>query len=177
MSLTLRSMAEGMKDLLCRSLLIGSDLQMNGDVSCSNGKHDFVLDEEVGLKCRYCSYVSVEIRDVSPTMDKYRANISDKKTCSDKKAGTTKLDERKRSVGKESCGCIISHSPGTGKTRLIIVFAQSYLEQFRESHPVVIAPASLMLTWEEEFKKRNSNIPFYNMSSQDFSGQENQSAV
>ncbi|KAF2551410.1 hypothetical protein F2Q68_00034396 [Brassica cretica] len=58
----------------------------NGDVSCSNGKHDFVLDEEVGLKCRYCSYVSVEIRDVSPTMDKYRANISDKKTCSDKKA-------------------------------------------------------------------------------------------
>lgn len=92
-------------------------------------------------------------------------------------AGTTKLDERKRSVGKESCGCIISHSPGTGKTRLIIVFAQSYLEQFRESHPVVIAPASLMLTWEEEFKKRNSNIPFYNMSSQDFSGQENQSAV
>ncbi|KAG2266242.1 hypothetical protein Bca52824_073321 [Brassica carinata] len=60
----------------------------NGDVSCSNGKHDFVLDEEVGLKCRYCSYVSVEIRDVSPTMDKYRANISDKKTCSDKKGRT-----------------------------------------------------------------------------------------
>ncbi|KAJ4894478.1 SNF2 domain-containing protein CLASSY 4 [Raphanus sativus] len=203
-----------------------------GDVSCSNGKHDFVLDEEVGLKCRYCSYVSVEIRDVSPTMDKYRANINDKKTCSDKKgstlldsldfeasdrsrdmesskntqgtvweyipgikntmyphqqegfefmwknlAGTTKLDELKSSVGKESGGCIISHSPGTGKTRLTIVFLQSFLEQFPESHPVVIAPASLMLTWEEEFKKWNSNIPFYNMSSQDFSGQENQSAV
>nr|VDD35935.1 unnamed protein product [Brassica oleracea] len=60
-------------------------MYQNGDVSCSNGKHDFVLDEEVGLKCRYCSYVSVEIRDVSPTMDKYRANISDKKTCSDKR--------------------------------------------------------------------------------------------
>ncbi|KAH0917683.1 hypothetical protein HID58_025343 [Brassica napus] len=204
----------------------------SGDVSCSNGKHDFVLDEEVGLKCRYCSYVSVEIRDVSPTMDKYRANINDKKTCSDKKsgglldsldfaasdhsrdmeslkntqgtvweyipgiknslyphqqegfefmwnnlAGTTKLDELKSSVGKESGGCIISHSPGTGKTRLTIVFLQSYLEQFPESHPVVIAPASLMLTWEEEFKKWNSNIPFYNMSSQDFSGQENQAAV
>ena len=43
-------------------------MYQNGDVSCSNGKHDFVLDEEVGLKCRYCSYVSVEIRDVSPTM-------------------------------------------------------------------------------------------------------------
>ncbi|KAJ0234679.1 SNF2 domain-containing protein CLASSY 4 [Hirschfeldia incana] len=204
----------------------------SGNVSCSNGKHDFVLDEEVGLKCRYCSYVSVEIRDVSPTMDKYRANINDQKTCSDKKgstlldsldfeasdrikeieslknsqgtvweyipgvkntlyphqqegfefmwknlAGTTKLDELKSSVGKESGGCIISHSPGTGKTRLTIVFLQSYLEQFPESHPVVIAPASLMLTWEEEFKKWNSNIPFYNMSSHELSGQENQSAV
>nr|VDD35934.1 unnamed protein product [Brassica oleracea] len=75
-------------------------------------------------------------------------------------AGTTKLDERKQSVGKESCGCIISHSPGTGKTRLIIVFAQSYLEQFRESHPVVIAPASLMLTWEEEFKNGTQTFRF-----------------
>ncbi|CAH8364821.1 unnamed protein product [Eruca vesicaria subsp. sativa] len=211
---------------------VHSSTYAKNGVSCSNGKHDFVLDEEVGLKCRYCSYVSVEIRDVSPTMDKYRANINDKKTCSDIKggtlldsldfeasdrsrdveslkntqgtvweyipgikntlyphqqegfefmwknlAGTTKLDELKSSVGKESGGCIISHSPGTGKTRLTIVFLQSYLEQFPESHPVVIAPASLMLTWEEEFKKWNSNIPFYNMSSQDFSGQENQSAV
>ncbi|CAH2069875.1 unnamed protein product, partial [Thlaspi arvense] len=32
-------------------------------VSCSNENHDFVLDEEIGLKCRHCSYVSVEIRD------------------------------------------------------------------------------------------------------------------
>ncbi|CAH8353577.1 unnamed protein product [Eruca vesicaria subsp. sativa] len=204
----------------------------NRDVSCNNGKHDFVLDEEIGLKCRFCSYVSVEMRDVSPAMDKYRAYVYEKKTCRSKKndhlldsldteasghnsnvaslknvkgtvweyipgikdnlyphqqegfefmwknlAGTTKLDELKSSVVKESGGCIISHSPGTGKTRLTIVFLQSYLEQFPDSHPVVIAPASLMLTWEEEFKKWNSNIPFYNMNSQELSGQENQSDV
>ncbi|KAG2321375.1 hypothetical protein Bca4012_055583 [Brassica carinata] len=210
----------------------------NGDVSCSNGKHDFVLDEEIGMKCRYCSYVSIEMKDVSPAMDKYRANVYnrdnvyDKKTCRNKKgdhlldsldleasdhnndaaslknirgtvweyipgikdtlyphqqegfefiwknlAGTTKLDELKSSVAKESGGCIISHAPGTGKTRLTIMFLQSYLEQFPDCHPVVIAPASLLLTWEEEFKKWNSNIPFYNMSSQELSGQENQSAV
>ncbi|KAJ0248954.1 SNF2 domain-containing protein CLASSY 4 [Hirschfeldia incana] len=208
----------------------------NGDV-CSNGKHDFVLDEEIGMKCRYCSYVSVEMKDVSPAMDKYRTyvNNNDKyrdNVCRNKKgghlfdsldleasehnnnmeplknirgtvweyipgikdtlyphqqegfefmwknlAGTTKLDELKSSVVKESGGCIISHAPGTGKTRLTIVFLQSYLEQFPESHPVVIAPASLMLTWEEEFKKWNSNIPFYNMGNQELSGQENQSAV
>ncbi|KAJ4897683.1 SNF2 domain-containing protein CLASSY 4 [Raphanus sativus] len=211
----------------------------DGDVSCSNGKHDFVLDEEIGMKCRYCSYVSVEMKDVSPAMDKYRAYVNnndkyrdyDKKTCRNKKgdplldsldleasdhnsnvaslknikgtvweyipgikdtlyphqqegfefmwknlAGTTKLDELKSSVVKESGGCIISHAPGTGKTRLTIVFLQSYLEQFPDSHPVVIAPASLLLTWEEEFKKWNSNIPFYNMSNQELSGQENPSA-
>ena len=43
-------------------------MYQNGDVSCSNGKHDFVLDEEIGLKCRCCSYVSVEMKDVSPAM-------------------------------------------------------------------------------------------------------------
>ncbi|KAG5406139.1 hypothetical protein IGI04_012258 [Brassica rapa subsp. trilocularis] len=209
----------------------------NGDVSCSNGKHDFVLDEEIGLKCRCCSYVSVEMKDVSPAMDKYRANVkyrdtvNYKNTCRTKGdplldsldleasehnsnvaslkdtqgtvweyipgikntlyphqqegfefmwknlAGTTKLDELKSSVVKESGGCIISHAPGTGKTRLTIVFLQSYLQQFPDSHPVVIAPASLLLTWEEEFKKWNSNIPFYNMSNQELSGLENPSAV
>ncbi|CAF1705643.1 unnamed protein product [Brassica oleracea var. botrytis] len=210
----------------------------NEDVSCSNGKHDFVLDEEIGLKCRYCSYVSIEMKDVSPAMDKYRANVkyrdtvNYKKTCRNKGdplldsldleasghnsnlaslkkiqgtvweyipgikntlyphqqegfefmwknlAGTTKLHELKSSsVVKESGGCIISHSPGTGKTRLTIVFLQSYLQQFPDSHPVVIAPASLLLTWEEEFKKWNSNIPFYNMSNQELSGLENPSAV
>nr|VDC94284.1 unnamed protein product [Brassica oleracea] len=208
----------------------------NEDVSCSNGKHDFVLDEEIGLKCRYCSYVSIEMKDVSPAMYranvKYRDTVNYKKTCRNKGdplldsldleasghnsnlaslkkiqgtvweyipgikntlyphqqegfefmwknlAGTTKLHELKSSsVVKESGGCIISHSPGTGKTRLTIVFLQSYLQQFPDSHPVVIAPASLLLTWEEEFKKWNSNIPFYNMSNQELSGLENPSAV
>uniref|UniRef100_A0A1J3GDY4 SNF2 domain-containing protein CLASSY 4 n=2 Tax=Noccaea caerulescens TaxID=107243 RepID=A0A1J3GDY4_NOCCA len=205
-----------------------------GDVPCINGKHDFVLDEEIGLKCLHCSYVSVEIRDISPAMDKNRSNVYEKKTRNDRKgetffnglefeasdksshvaslddddtqgtvweyvpgvkdtlyphqqegfefiwknlAGTTKLDKLKSSAVKESGGCIMSHSPGTGKTRLTIVFLQSYLERFPDSHPVVIAPASLMLTWEEEFKKWNANIPFYNMSNQEFSGQEIQSAV
>ncbi|CAH2052761.1 unnamed protein product [Thlaspi arvense] len=202
-------------------------------VSCSNGNHDFVLDEEIGLKCRYCSYVSVEIRDISPAMDKYRPNANEKTACSDKKgepllnkgidfealdrsddvaslkdtegtvweyipgikatlyphqqegfefiwknlAGTTNLEELKSSVVKESGGCVISHSPGTGKTRLTIVFLQSYLEQFPDSHPVVIAPKAIMQTWEEEFRKWNSNIPFFNMNNKKFSGDESQSAV
>ncbi|CAA7019459.1 unnamed protein product [Microthlaspi erraticum] len=204
-----------------------------GAVSCINGMHDFGLDEEIGLKCRHCSYVSVEIRDISPAMDKNRSNVYEKKTRNDRKgepllnglefeasdqsshvaslddntqgtvweyipgvkdtlyphqqegfefiwknlAGTTKLDELESSAIKESGGCIMSHSPGTGKTRLTIVFLQSYLERFPDSHPVVIAPASLLLTWEEEFKKWNANIPFYNLGSQEFSGQEIQSAV
>ncbi|ESQ37192.1 hypothetical protein EUTSA_v10002375mg [Eutrema salsugineum] len=202
------------------------------EVPCTNGKHDFILDEEIGLKCCYCSYVSVEIRDISPAMDKYRGNVNEKKTCRDKKcdpllngldfeasdrsnydaslkdtqgtvweyipgvketlyphqregfefiwknlAGSTKLDELKSSVVKGSGGCIISHSPGTGKTRLTIVFLQSYLEQFPDSHPVVIAPASLLFTWEEEFKKWDASAPFYNMNNMKFSGQENQSAI
>ncbi|XP_010513389.1 PREDICTED: SNF2 domain-containing protein CLASSY 4-like [Camelina sativa] len=203
-----------------------------GDMLCSKERHDFVLEEEIGLICRHCSHVAVEIKDISPAMDKYRANISDNKKCSEKKgdplfnrlefdasdhssypasldntegtvwqyvpgirdtlyphqqegfefiwknlAGTTKLDEF-NSVGvKGSGGCIISHKAGTGKTRLTIVFLQSYLERFPDSHPVVIAPATLMRTWEEECRKWNADIPFFNMNSRQFSGYEDASAV
>ncbi|KAL1190526.1 SNF2 domain-containing protein CLASSY 4 [Cardamine amara subsp. amara] len=204
----------------------------NEDRSCSKGKHDFVLDEEIGLKCLYCSHVAVEIRDVSPAMDKYRANVNDNRKCGDKKgdplldrldfeasdhsgnvpslddtegtvwqyipgikdtlfphqqegfefiwkniAGTTKVDELSSLGVKESGGCIISHAPGTGKTRLTIIFLQSYLERFPNSRPVVIAPASVLLTWEAEFRKWNANIPFHNMNSSEFSGYENDEAV
>ncbi|EFH61900.1 hypothetical protein ARALYDRAFT_342596 [Arabidopsis lyrata subsp. lyrata] len=204
----------------------------NGDKLCSKGTHDFVLDEEIGLKCLHCSYVAVEIKNISPAMVKYRPSVNDNKKCSDKKgdplpnrlefdasgpsshdtplektegtvwryvpgikdtlyphqqegfefiwknlAGTTKLNEL-NSVGvKGSGGCIISHKAGTGKTRLTIVFLQSYLERFPDSHPMVIAPASLMRTWEEEFRKWNANIPFYNMNSPQFSGHEDVEAV
>ncbi|KFK39738.1 hypothetical protein AALP_AA3G281500 [Arabis alpina] len=212
--------------------LHSSTTAKKGDVPCIKGEHDFILDEEIGLKCRHCSYVSVEIKDISPAMEPYRVNVSDKNKCSDRKgdplpsgldfeasdhsnyvtslnntegtvwqyipgvkdtlyqhqqegfefiwknlAGATKLDGLESLEEKESGGCIISHSPGTGKTRLTIVFLQSYLERFPDSHPVVIAPASLLFTWEEEFRKWNANIPFYNMGSLEFSGLEDPSAV
>lgn len=43
-------------------------MYQNGDMSCSKGMHDLFLDEEIGLKCRHCSHVPVEIRDISPAM-------------------------------------------------------------------------------------------------------------
>ncbi|XP_010497254.2 PREDICTED: SNF2 domain-containing protein CLASSY 4-like, partial [Camelina sativa] len=203
-----------------------------GDMLCSKEGHDFVLEEEIGLICRHCSHVAVEIKDISPAMDKYRANISDNKKCSEKKgdplhnrlefdasdhinyptsldntegtvwqyvpgirdtlyphqqegfefiwknlAGTTKLDELNSEGVKGSGGCIISHKAGTGKTRLTIVFLQSYLERFPDSHPVVIAPATLMRTWEEECRKWNADIPFFNLNSRQLSGYEDAAAV
>lgn len=78
--------------------------------------------------------------------------------------GIIKFDELKSLVGKESGGCIIFYLFGIGKMCLIIVFFQLYLEQFLESYFVVIVFVSLMFIWEEEFKKWNLNILFYNMS-------------
>ncbi|CAN8268257.1 unnamed protein product [Cochlearia groenlandica] len=204
----------------------------NGVVPCSNGTHDFVLDEEIGLKCCHCSYVSVEVKDISPAMDTFRANVNDKKTCSERKgvsllnrldfeasdhsnhaaslsntqgtvweyipgvkdtlyphqqegfeflwnnlAGATQLDELTSSGASKGGGCIISHSPGTGKTRLTVVFLLSYLERFPDSRPMVIAPSTVLFTWQQEFRKWNTNVPFYDINSLELSGQENQSAV
>ncbi|KAJ0954859.1 putative DNA helicase chromatin remodeling SNF2 family [Helianthus annuus] len=60
-------------------------------------------------------------------------------------------------------GCIISHAPGTGKTFLTIVFMESFLKKFPKCCPVIIAPASMLLTWEAEFKKWRVGISFINL--------------
>ncbi|KAG7632411.1 Helicase C-terminal [Arabidopsis suecica] len=228
----LDSLWEDMNVALTLEGMHSSTPDKNGDMLCSKGTHDFVLDDEIGLKCVHCAYVAVEIKDISPAMDKYRPSVNDNKKCSDRKgdplpnrlefdasdpssfvapldniegtvwqyvpgikdtlyphqqegfefiwknlAGTTKINEL-NSVGvKGSGGCIISHKAGTGKTRLTVVFLQSYLKRFPNSHPMVIAPATLMRTWEDEVRKWNVNIPFYNMNSLQLSGYEDAEAV
>ncbi|KAI4311616.1 hypothetical protein MLD38_036498 [Melastoma candidum] len=74
-------------------------------------------------------------------------------------------------------GCIISHAPGTGKTRLTIVFLQSYMNFHPKCQPVIIAPKSMLMTWEEEFRKWNVNVPFHNLNRNDLTGRENLAAV
>ncbi|GMY22972.1 SNF2 domain-containing protein CLASSY 3-like [Fagus crenata] len=48
---------------------------------------------------------------------------------------------------------------------------------FPDCGPVIIAPASLLLTWEEEFKKWNVGVPFHNLNNLEFSGKESVAAV
>ncbi|EOA36033.1 hypothetical protein CARUB_v10008086mg [Capsella rubella] len=93
-------------------------------------------------------------------------------------AGTIFLNKLKDFENSdETGGCIMSHAPGTGKTRLTIIFLQAYLACFPDCKPVIIAPASLLLTWAEEFKKWNISIPFHNLSSLEFTGKENAAAL
>ena len=69
-------------------------------------------------------------------------------------------------------GCIISHAPGTGKTRLTIVFLQTYMKLHPTCRPVIVAPRSMLLTWEEEFRKWDFDIPFHNLNKNELSGKE-----
>ncbi|KAK7309080.1 hypothetical protein RJT34_05539 [Clitoria ternatea] len=67
-------------------------------------------------------------------------------------------------------GCVISHAPGTGKTRLTIVFLQTFMTLFPKCRPMIIAPKGMLLTWEEEFKTWKVDIPFHNLNSSDYAG-------
>ncbi|KAK1352617.1 SNF2 domain-containing protein CLASSY 3-like [Heracleum sosnowskyi] len=92
-------------------------------------------------------------------------------------AGGTITEKLEKPLSSSGSGCIISHAPGTGKTRLTIVFLQSFMRLYPDTRPVIIAPKSMLLTWEEEFKKWKINLPFHNMNNPEFSGQENLEAV
>lgn len=91
-------------------------------------------------------------------------------------AGDISIEKLKQPLS-DGRGCIISHAPGTGKTRLTIVFLQTFLNLYPTCCPVIIAPRGMLLTWESEFIKWNVGIPFHNLNKNELSGIENEVAT
>ncbi|CAE6112231.1 unnamed protein product [Arabidopsis arenosa] len=67
------------------------------------------------------------------------------------------MDPTSDSIG----GCVISHSPGAGKTFLIIAFLTSYLKLFPGKRPLVLAPKTTLYTWYKEFIKWEIPVPVH----------------
>ncbi|KAI5018500.1 hypothetical protein ZWY2020_043388 [Hordeum vulgare] len=44
------------------------DLGLPSKTPCSRGKHEFIIDDQIGIRCKYCSLVNLEIRFVLPSM-------------------------------------------------------------------------------------------------------------
>lgn len=87
--------------------------------------------------------------------------------------GSTSLDELNKSTRAENTGgCVISHAPGTGKTRLAIVFLHSYMKLHPECRPVILAPRGMLLNWGKEFKKWHVDIPFHILNLNEYNGKE-----
>ncbi|KAJ0978349.1 hypothetical protein J5N97_013823 [Dioscorea zingiberensis] len=58
-------------------------------------------------------------------------------------------------------GCVISHSPGSGKTLLVISFLVSHLKLYPRCRPLVLAPKIATYTWCKEFEKWGVSVPLY----------------
>ncbi|KAL2555774.1 DNA repair protein [Forsythia ovata] len=198
---------------------------------CSRGEHSLVLQDDIGLRCRYCPYVDYGPEEIMPPWVEKTYREPDRKRYSDTEqlymldgldlassvdnvtgfisraegtvwninprlreglykhqqegfeflwkniAGSIDLTDLRTSDPSGVGGCIISHAPGTGKTRLAIVFLETYLNLFPNCRPMIIAPASMLLTWEEEFRKWEVKFPFHNLGSLEFSGKENKLAL
>ncbi|KAI4311601.1 hypothetical protein MLD38_036484 [Melastoma candidum] len=199
---------------------------------CLRGEHDAVLDEEIGYRCRNCTFIIQEIRDIVAPFckdpverrvkrdngrgdDDFLSKLLNENKMNDLSlgcpsnhdatawdlvpgvksslyphqqegfefiwkniAGAVDLSEvRRLKESNEGSGCIICHAPGTGKSRLAVVFLQAYLRLFPDCRPVIIAPKSMMLTWEQEFQKWNVDIPFHNLNNGELSGKEDAEAL
>ncbi|XP_050228619.1 SNF2 domain-containing protein CLASSY 3-like [Mercurialis annua] len=200
---------------------------------CQQGNHQFILDEEIGILCKFCSFVDQEIEYYSVpfgkktlrnsgrrdpfgersdiVFDKFHDHGNDSKhsydSCTHERgtvwdiipgigkdlhehqrdgfeflwkmvAGGIHLDKLKEPSHLDGeSGCIISHAPGTGKTRLAIVFLHSYMKLYPTCRPLIIAPCSMLLSWEAEFEKWKVDIPFHNLNQTRFSGKENAVAM
>ncbi|XP_051132925.1 SNF2 domain-containing protein CLASSY 4-like [Andrographis paniculata] len=91
-------------------------------------------------------------------------------------AGSTDIAELKNSNIPGVGGCIISHAPGTGKTRLTIVFLEAYLKMFPNCLPIIIVPANILGTWEAELRRWNAGFNFHNLNNPAFIGDERAAA-
>ncbi|KAL5206990.1 hypothetical protein ABZP36_031425 [Zizania latifolia] len=191
-----------------------NEQQISADkaTSCRQGEHELFIDEQIGVRCKHCHFVDVEIRYVLPSMvrscmerdpkkDRELELIFDDILTSTgyegphnfdghktglvwdlipgvredmfphqregfefiwrKLAGGISIEQLKHTVNSIEGGCVISHAPGTGKTRLAITFVQSYFELFPQSCPVIIAPKGMLATWEQEFRKWKVKVPFH----------------
>ncbi|XP_051115832.1 SNF2 domain-containing protein CLASSY 3-like [Andrographis paniculata] len=91
-------------------------------------------------------------------------------------AGSTDIADSKSSNLPGVGGCIISHAPGTGKTRLTLVFLETYLKMFPNCLPMIIVPATILGTWETEFRRWNAGFHFHNLNNPAFTGDERAAA-
>uniref|UniRef100_A0ACD5VP14 Uncharacterized protein n=1 Tax=Avena sativa TaxID=4498 RepID=A0ACD5VP14_AVESA len=191
---------------------------------CKPGKHVLFLDDQIGIRCKICDYIEMEIRDVFPSMVKDftdrepaaeceldllfddilksigcegASNVGGHKTgvvwdlipgvredmfphqvegfefMWKRLAGGIDIEQLKQTMNSDTTsGCVISHAPGTGKTRLAITFVQSYLEVFPHCRPVIIAPRGMLATWEQEFRKWKVKLPFHVLSSSEIQWNE-----
>ncbi|KAM3331058.1 hypothetical protein ACQJBY_027250 [Aegilops geniculata] len=196
------------------------EIPAHGGTFCKRGKHDLFHDDQIGIRCRKCDYIEIEIRHVFPSMAKESTDrepaaehdrldmfvddilksvgyegASNVGLASDKTgvvwdlipgvredmfphqregfefmwrklAGGIDIEQLRHTMNTDTTsGCVISHAPGTGKTRLAITFVQSYLGLFPHCRPVIIAPRGMLATWEQEFSKWNVKLPFHVLSS------------
>ncbi|KAL9242737.1 hypothetical protein vseg_016707 [Gypsophila vaccaria] len=218
------------------SSVLGDDMEVDAPKSavsenmlCAGGRHHLIPDEEIGVYCRFCSYVMLESKHVTPDFDNEifgsaGRRESKKLQSEDKKgeiqildciengegnpepskiiqgtvwelipgtwrtlyphqregfefiwrnvAGGINIEELDRPSKYGIGGCIICHAPGTGKTRLAIVFIQSFLNQYPMSKPVIVAPRTMLRTWQEEFVRWKIEVPFHNLNEGELSGKE-----
>ncbi|XP_051115791.1 SNF2 domain-containing protein CLASSY 3-like, partial [Andrographis paniculata] len=91
-------------------------------------------------------------------------------------AGSTDIVDLRNSNLPGVGGCIISHAPGTGKTRLTLVFLETYLKMFPNCLPMIIVPATILGTWEAELRRWNASFHFHNLNNPAFTGDERAAA-
>ncbi|KAK1301918.1 DNA repair and recombination protein RAD54 [Acorus calamus] len=93
-------------------------------------------------------------------------------------AGSMYLEELKKNPGSNGIGgCVISHAPGTGKTRLAIVFLQTYMAVFPDCRPLIVAPTAILSTWEKQFMTWKVDIPIHVLNKREFSGKEDENIM
>ncbi|XP_073065981.1 SNF2 domain-containing protein CLASSY 4-like [Primulina eburnea] len=209
--------------------IISPEIDASPAASCQRGEHYHILDEEIGIRCKYCEIVFLEIKYVLPPFYTSPLGGRDRKEFAESRslifdqiqlqhpacgipdyairtqgtiwelmagienvlyphqreglefiwknvAGDIHIEKLKGPLSDGGRGCIISHAPGTGKTRLTIAFLLTFMKLYPTCRPVVVAPRGMLFTWEDELSKWQVDVPFHNMNKEELSDNESNMA-
>ncbi|KAK6119328.1 hypothetical protein DH2020_046927 [Rehmannia glutinosa] len=176
----------------------GSPAEETHYARCTKGKHELVLRDDQGLICIYCHHVELGPKDVLPQWAEKIYHESERRRLNE--TGQllefneihlqSSIDNFAESINVAN-GTVWSIKPDIrtgmyehqkeGFEFLWKNLAGSInLDELKSANPdcrpVIIAPASILLTWEEEFRKWNVDFPFLNLNNMDILGKENKTA-
>ncbi|KAI5655754.1 hypothetical protein M9H77_32941 [Catharanthus roseus] len=152
---------------------------------CRLGYHFLILDEEIGVICKYCGIVHQEIKHNLPNLkipswrryDQFKLHNDEGSVSYGFQFEEAAYGDDHRLMDAE--GPILDLIPPNLRRQMYphqldgFQFLWKNIAVHPTCHPMIMAPLTMLRAWANELKRWKVNIPFHNLNDPELSGEKN----